>query len=360
MDELARHIEMLLLENDCVIVPELGGFIAHYESAHYDAAEHIYYPPKRTIGFNSKLIINDGLLVQCYMQTYHTDFPDATRKIKQEAEAMKDRLHREGSVAIPRLGKLCCNIHDVYEFHPSEEELATPSLYQLDSLYIRELDEAPPISAKTIPFVRKQIETRQERKAVPVRWIGKAVAVAAAIVLFFFLSTPVENTYTDDGNYASLETAELVSAIKTQSLAMNVIAPKGAEKQPSVPRKPASAATEKAPEQGRIDVNGPNELSEPAVTNSVREPVPERPTAATMENTPRYHIVIASLETMAGAQAYIEAHQQKEEYSLSIREGNGHFRIVLCSFDEEPAAYKKLNEFKRQDVHPNAWVFASK
>ena len=55
-----------------------------------------------------------------------------------------------------------------------------------------------------------------------------------------------------------------------------------------------------------------------------------------------------------------QAHQQKEEYSLSIREGNGHFRIVLCNFDEEPAAYKKLNEFKRQDIHPNAWVLASK
>ena len=31
MIELARHIEILLLENDCVIVPELGGFIAHYQ-----------------------------------------------------------------------------------------------------------------------------------------------------------------------------------------------------------------------------------------------------------------------------------------------------------------------------------------
>ena len=27
MIELARHIEILLLENDCVIVPELGGNI---------------------------------------------------------------------------------------------------------------------------------------------------------------------------------------------------------------------------------------------------------------------------------------------------------------------------------------------
>ena len=35
MIELSRHIESLLLDNDCVIVPELGGFIAHYQSAYY-------------------------------------------------------------------------------------------------------------------------------------------------------------------------------------------------------------------------------------------------------------------------------------------------------------------------------------
>ena len=33
MIELAKHIEVLLLENDCVIVPGLGGFIAHSEGA---------------------------------------------------------------------------------------------------------------------------------------------------------------------------------------------------------------------------------------------------------------------------------------------------------------------------------------
>ena len=31
MIELARHIEILLLENDCVIIPDFGGFIAHYQ-----------------------------------------------------------------------------------------------------------------------------------------------------------------------------------------------------------------------------------------------------------------------------------------------------------------------------------------
>ena len=33
MIELAQHIETLLLENDCVIVPGFGGFVAHYSPA---------------------------------------------------------------------------------------------------------------------------------------------------------------------------------------------------------------------------------------------------------------------------------------------------------------------------------------
>lgn len=43
----------------------------------------------RTIGFNPQLTMNDGLLVQSYMQVHHTDFPDATRMIEQEVEELK-------------------------------------------------------------------------------------------------------------------------------------------------------------------------------------------------------------------------------------------------------------------------------
>ena len=63
MIELARHIEILLLENDCVIIPDFGGFIAHYQPARYIKEENLYLPPVRTIGFNPQLTINDGLLV---------------------------------------------------------------------------------------------------------------------------------------------------------------------------------------------------------------------------------------------------------------------------------------------------------
>ena len=104
MIELAKHIEVLLLENDCVIIPGLGGFIAHNRAAVYSFEKSSFEPPMRTLGFNPQLVINDGLLVQSYMQTYNTDFPDATRKIEKTVNALKEQLYQEGHVELDRIG----------------------------------------------------------------------------------------------------------------------------------------------------------------------------------------------------------------------------------------------------------------
>ena len=91
MIELARHIEYLLLENDCVIIPDFGGFIAHNQPSYYDEVEHVFMPPIRTIGFNPQLSMNDGLLVQSYMQAYHTDYSDAIRIISGKVKELKEK-----------------------------------------------------------------------------------------------------------------------------------------------------------------------------------------------------------------------------------------------------------------------------
>ena len=62
MIELNRHIEILLLSNDCVIVPGLGGFMTHHADAWYDDGSRQFLPPLRTLGFNPQLKINESLL----------------------------------------------------------------------------------------------------------------------------------------------------------------------------------------------------------------------------------------------------------------------------------------------------------
>ena len=93
MIELAQHIEVLLLENDCVIVPGLGGFVAHYTPAMRVAEENTFLPPTRIIGFNPQLKMNDGLLVQSYMAVYGTDFSDATRIVDKSVKELLSLLH---------------------------------------------------------------------------------------------------------------------------------------------------------------------------------------------------------------------------------------------------------------------------
>ena len=62
--EIDKHIEILLLDNECVIIPGFGGFTSHYVSARYDDRDNMFLPPIRIVGFNPQLRINDSLLVQ--------------------------------------------------------------------------------------------------------------------------------------------------------------------------------------------------------------------------------------------------------------------------------------------------------
>ena len=81
MKELSRHIEQLLLEHNCVIVPQLGGFVTQYVPARYVEAEKLFLPPARTVAFNPHLTLNDGLLVQSYMRVHSTTYQQTVRLI---------------------------------------------------------------------------------------------------------------------------------------------------------------------------------------------------------------------------------------------------------------------------------------
>lgn len=89
MIELARHIEILLLDNDCVIVPGLGGFVSHPVVARRIDDEGLFMPPGRTLGFNPMMKLNDGLLVQSYMTAYDVTYPEAVKLV----EAQIGRAH---------------------------------------------------------------------------------------------------------------------------------------------------------------------------------------------------------------------------------------------------------------------------
>ena len=104
MLRLITHIERLLLAQDCVLVPGLGGFVLQVVNAAYNAEEEVFVPMQKEVVFNTTLQHNDGLLSESYMQTYGVDYREAQRMLEGDIEALKARLYADGEVSLGFLG----------------------------------------------------------------------------------------------------------------------------------------------------------------------------------------------------------------------------------------------------------------
>ena len=380
MNELSRHIESLLLDNDCVIVPGLGGFIAHYQSAYYVEEERIFLPPTRKVGFNPQLTMNDGLLAQSYMQMYHMDYSDAMNRISENVHLLKDALYKGETVELHGIGALHYNIYDEFEFQSTESGLLSPSLYGLDAFSMPLLSNEMPLEEheEETKFVIQPVNPKKEIRLNPAKWLGNAVAVAVAIILFFVVSVPVENTYVDKGSYASLGTDCLFDAIRSQSMVTSL--PESMEEQhPSTNKdlKPKVVKVEKVAPAAVVEpvkVKEPvsetkpvEKVSQPEKSVKVQkekvvapkaEPKPAANKVAVKKN--KYHIIVASLTTSADAQGMLKKYNQQGYHGASVIGGNGRFRIALCSFSDKAEAYRKLNDLKKEETFKNAWMLSSK
>lgn len=382
MKDLAKHIEVLLLESNCVIVPGLGGFIAHYQPARFDEEKRQWVSPMRTFGFNPQLTINDGILAQSYMQAYNTDFPDATRMIEKAVAELSEKLYEGGSIYLNGIGKLFYTIDNHYGFEP--EVSSTPYLYGLDAVKLTPLS-APqtvrqePERKPTVIMVSPDENTAEGKHSLR-KWWGNMVAAAAAVLLFFALSSPVENTYIDETNYASLGTSGLFEAIRNQSFATTV------QQQQNVHKarirnnvntlKPVAVKVEKVTKTEQPEV-APKETAATATTETVKEPAPALK-AAKAETAPKeapkpspaavktpaasasYYVIVSSVSTAADAESGAKALQGKGyAQAQAVNSGNKH-RIALYRFTDKETAQRKTNELRKSNEFKNAWVLSSK
>ena len=381
MIELAQHIEVLLLENDCVIVPGLGGFVAHYTPAMRVAEENVFLPPTRIIGFNPQLKMNDGLLVQSYMAVYDTDFSDATRIVEKEVAYIFTALHEDGKVDLPNIGELRYSIHGIYDFAPYDHKITTPYLYGLDSFEMQELAELKkPYMEKTIRYsVPVVLEDKKRRVEIKFNrsYLSNAVAMIAVVALFFFLSTPIENTEVVEGNYAQLLPNELFEMIEKESLAINpiVVSRKADTPKTSAQKNTGQKAKKKVvPVAVReVKVGQANAQNAPVVSQPKQQAAEvsssasatiksevQKTTAGTVApslvSAKKYHIIIASVGTEKDAEAMAKQLIEKGYPHAKAIVGDGKMRVSIESCGTETEAYQALNRVRQNEKYKNAWV----
>ncbi len=331
MFSLDRHIEILLLNNDCVVVPGFGGFVTHHVCARLDEDDRTLLPPKTMVGFNQQLTMNDSLLVQSYIETYDYSYPEALRVVNEEVKQLRDMIRDYGHFDIHSVGRLSVNKNGNYEFEPTSTGILSPRLYGLSG--VATTDSEAFITKKEadedqrIARYNGYSEANSDGDFIRISTAALRRGMVACIVILLLMAVPFMNR--------TVNTGRLISGIDT-SLITDLMS-QGDKK---------------------------TETAAPKVTSST--PAPEVAPVKTVQETPqeqtqpetkaKFTVVLAARISQKNAEIYVaELHKRGMTQARVVGEGNGR-KVVYGAFDNREEAQTAKKELSVDSEFEYAWV----
>lgn len=127
MKSIDKHIEELLYHYDCVIIPDLGGFITSDANSYIDKKSNILYPPSKRILFNKNLLNNDGLLANKIAKDESLTYQQANEQLIQFKDTCFLSLDKNGRVEIEKVGVLFFDKEKNLQFQQGKNNFLTKS-----------------------------------------------------------------------------------------------------------------------------------------------------------------------------------------------------------------------------------------
>ncbi|MGM9705461.1 MAG: SPOR domain-containing protein [Prevotella sp.] len=357
MIEIEKHIVKLLLDNDCVIVPEFGGFMTHHVDSFYDENDNMFYPPQRTLGFNPQLKMNDSMLVQSFIEAYDISYPEALTRIEDNVEELKSQLETDGCYEIYGLGSIILRSDGYYEFQPCEAGILTPDLYGLSSfssnlIYktdIKQLKNSDNTVSDNHNVSSNVVENdsssdSKEQDSVPqlseilrsasdnnIAWLHKlAVACILLALIVLFPST------TGDKGFAGLQKSNIDTNMLFEMMPKDITLGKPDFKNISERLNNENTACEQS---SNVDIDN----VAPADTKV------EKPETY-------YSIVLASRVSKNNAEAYV-ANLNKQGYDKArVYQDKKFVKVIYGRFATQADAHRELNKLNDNAEFADAWV----
>ena len=136
-------IAQLLLKHDCVIVPQLGGFVTFYKSAVIHPINHSLQPPSKQLGFNRHLTTSDGLLLNNYVKSTGEALPKAQAQLEQWTQQILNHLANGQKAHLDGIGTLWTDAQGQMQFVPSEKFITDFTSFGLSNIQLPAKSQVP-------------------------------------------------------------------------------------------------------------------------------------------------------------------------------------------------------------------------
>jgi nucleoid DNA-binding protein len=342
MQKIDKHISNLLDEHDCVIVPELGGFVANYSSAKIHPVQHTFIPPTKNIVFNKNLKNNDGLLANHIAMDHATSYPEALKYIGQFVDRASSDLKNGSKVKIEEVGTLFLDVERNIQFEPD-----TKVNHLLDAFGLSQF-QSPAIKRDNIS---KRIEKEfKDRGAIPAEKkkinIKRYVALAIAMPLIFgMIWIPLKTDLLKNINYSDLNPFSSKEIIKPE---IKNVKENKATTITNIPKDTTSVKVAVA------------DLNPQPVTEGLIEPVKADTTHVVQQTSidpaNRFHLVAGCFQIEENAVKFVSALQQQNLNASIIGKNDKGLFVVSCGdFSSRKEASSELQNLRK--LQPNAWLY---
>ena len=302
---LEHYISELLYIEDCIIIPDFGGFIVNDKSATINEKSGEIAPPSKTILFNSQLINNDGLLVNHIAKEENISHKECLTNVLAISKKLKNKLFETKILRIKKVGLLTIGSENNILFTQEKGYNYNLNSFGMRSISSNKIDKKERIKNEiqnTVNVIEKNIISSNQM-------FLRAAAVAIPLILISFISINQEKNIATIYEKMSLIDFSFAKTDENKSLEKN-------------------------------DKTSINTTVLPTINTKLK-----------------YHIIIGSFQELTNAKK-LHAKLLSKEYDAQILSNSSNSRVSISNFKRKEDAILALTNVKKN--YGTAWILTEK
>ena len=165
IDLLSKMVKELILDDDKVVLPGLGCFVAEIVPAYFSDKGYTINPPYRKLYFRSRPDEGDAL-IDFYAKSNNVSYDDAERIIKDFIKELTAVLHAKKVVVFPGLGRLRATKENNVFFIADEDLDIYPAGFGLEPVSLKTHKETAEEVSAAVAGLKNILEPEPEPEVI--------------------------------------------------------------------------------------------------------------------------------------------------------------------------------------------------
>lgn len=350
MQNISKYIVELLYLNDCVVIPELGGFITNYKSAIISTDKNTFVPPSKELIFNRNIQTNDGLLITTIQNKENISYSDAELLTRKFVNNISSKLKSKKIFQIDNIGTLFIDNNNNLCFSSDLDFNLLTDSYGLERFHFPQIEKV-----EAVKLVKEKFQNKESIKQTINHPVTKRALVGLPLLLILlmipFKSNIIKNNFFEQANILyNLQPAYDVNLDNPNQI--NDVVDNIGKKENALLYIEPTSETENSIKETEILIDEEKPIVENDVIIEVNNLKSETPQ---LNITDKYFIIAGSFVETYRAEKFCKEIKAKGYTPTILERKNGRLRVSIESFSIHADAENALNNY-RKNSELSLWI----